>query len=239
MLAFGGPDRKTWMKRLYLQVYLTIVGSLVLVVLTAGVLWHFVAGVPPFGQPFEIAGEIVAELVPGRMRRSRCSSRRSTGWPSGSTRIWRSMAAPTSRWPQPVDRFRRPAAAVVPEAGCERRLGPLFRYLCRTVGGWWHAFRSGSAPARSCSRPFSGRSPSWSRSAPVPSSDGSPDGSSGCSVASNRLEPAICARASRSRAATRSRDWPRASIRPPPASKASSTLTKCCSPMRRMSCGRR
>jgi signal transduction histidine kinase len=53
------------MKRLYLQIYLTIVGSLVLVVLTAGLLWHFVAGVPPFGQPFEIAGEVVAELVPG------------------------------------------------------------------------------------------------------------------------------------------------------------------------------
>ncbi|HKN08752.1 MAG TPA: HAMP domain-containing sensor histidine kinase [Pseudomonadota bacterium] len=52
------------MKRLYLQVYLTIVGSLVLVVLTAGLLWHFVAGIPPFGQPFEIAGEVVAELVP-------------------------------------------------------------------------------------------------------------------------------------------------------------------------------
>jgi signal transduction histidine kinase len=52
------------MKRLYLQVYLTIVGSLVLVVLTAGLLWHFVADVPPFGQPFEIAGEVVAELVP-------------------------------------------------------------------------------------------------------------------------------------------------------------------------------
>src|SRR6202045_1412274 len=52
------------MKRLYLQIYLTIVGSLVLVVLTAGLLWHFVAGVPPFGQPFEIAGEVVAELVP-------------------------------------------------------------------------------------------------------------------------------------------------------------------------------
>ena len=54
------------MKRLYLQVYLTIVGSLVLVVLTAGLLWHFVAGVPPFGQPFEIAGEVVAELMPAR-----------------------------------------------------------------------------------------------------------------------------------------------------------------------------
>src|SRR5215470_4482340 len=52
------------MRRLYLQVYLTIVGSLVLVVLTAGLLWHFAAGVPPFGQPFEIAGELVAELVP-------------------------------------------------------------------------------------------------------------------------------------------------------------------------------
>lgn len=52
------------MKRLYLQIYLTIVGSLVLVVLTAGVLWHFIAGVPPFGQPFEIAGEVVAALVP-------------------------------------------------------------------------------------------------------------------------------------------------------------------------------
>ena len=54
------------MKRLYLQVYLTIVGSLVLVVLTAGLLWHFVASVPPFGQPFEIAGEVVAELMPAR-----------------------------------------------------------------------------------------------------------------------------------------------------------------------------
>jgi signal transduction histidine kinase len=52
------------MKRLYLQIYLTIVGSLVLVVLTAGLLWHFIRGVPPFGQPFEIAGEVVAELIP-------------------------------------------------------------------------------------------------------------------------------------------------------------------------------
>jgi signal transduction histidine kinase len=52
------------MRRLYLQVYLTIVASLVLVVLTAGVLWHFVAGVPPFGQPFELARELIAELIP-------------------------------------------------------------------------------------------------------------------------------------------------------------------------------
>jgi signal transduction histidine kinase len=52
------------MRRLYLQVYLTIVASLVLVVLTAGLLWHFVAGFGPFGQQFEVAGEVLAELVP-------------------------------------------------------------------------------------------------------------------------------------------------------------------------------
>src|SRR5262249_56872276 len=52
------------MRRLYLQVYLTIVASLVLVVLTAGLLWHFFAGFGPFAQQFEVAGEIIAELVP-------------------------------------------------------------------------------------------------------------------------------------------------------------------------------
>jgi signal transduction histidine kinase len=50
------------MRRLYLQVYLTIVASLVLVVLAAGLVWHFF-GVPPFTQQFEVAGEIIAELV--------------------------------------------------------------------------------------------------------------------------------------------------------------------------------
>ena len=52
------------MQRLYLQVYLTIVGSLILVLLTAGFVWHFTANVPPFGQSFEIAGEVAAGLVP-------------------------------------------------------------------------------------------------------------------------------------------------------------------------------
>jgi signal transduction histidine kinase len=40
------------------------VASLVLVVLMAGVVWHFLAGVAPFNQPFEVAGEVLAELVP-------------------------------------------------------------------------------------------------------------------------------------------------------------------------------
>ena len=52
------------MRRLYLQVYLTIVASLVLVVLTAGLLWHFIGGVGPFGPQFEVVGEVIAELVP-------------------------------------------------------------------------------------------------------------------------------------------------------------------------------
>jgi signal transduction histidine kinase len=52
------------MRRLYLQVYLTIVASLALVVVTAGVVWHLIAGVLPFEQPFEVAGEVIAELVP-------------------------------------------------------------------------------------------------------------------------------------------------------------------------------
>ena len=52
------------MRRLYLQVYFTIVASLFLVVLTAGAAWHFTAGVLPFEQPFEAAGEVIAELVP-------------------------------------------------------------------------------------------------------------------------------------------------------------------------------
>jgi len=52
------------MRRLYLQVYLTIVASLVLVVLTAGLLWHFIGGIGPFGPQFEVVGEVIAELVP-------------------------------------------------------------------------------------------------------------------------------------------------------------------------------
>ena len=52
------------MRRLYLQVYLTIVASLFLVVITAGMVWHFSAGVLPFEQPFEVAGEVIVELVP-------------------------------------------------------------------------------------------------------------------------------------------------------------------------------
>jgi signal transduction histidine kinase len=51
------------MRRLYLQVYLTIVGSLILVVVAGGLAWQFVIG-PAFDQPFEVAGEVIAELVP-------------------------------------------------------------------------------------------------------------------------------------------------------------------------------
>src|SRR3954463_10683825 len=52
------------MRRLYLQVYFTIVASLVLVVLTAGLLWHFSTSFSPFGQQFEGGGGIIARLLP-------------------------------------------------------------------------------------------------------------------------------------------------------------------------------
>src|SRR3981081_1355125 len=52
------------MRSPYVQVYLTIVASLFLVVVTAGVVWHFIAGVLPFEQPCEVAGEVIAEWVP-------------------------------------------------------------------------------------------------------------------------------------------------------------------------------
>ena len=51
------------MKRLYLQFYLTIVASLILVVVTAGVLWRFTADVSQVNQAFEMAGEVAAAVV--------------------------------------------------------------------------------------------------------------------------------------------------------------------------------
>jgi signal transduction histidine kinase len=62
--ALQPPTKATSMRRLYIQVYFTIVASLVLVVATAGVFWHLMAGVLPLEKPFAAAGEIIAELVP-------------------------------------------------------------------------------------------------------------------------------------------------------------------------------
>ena len=113
------------MRRLYLQVYLTIVASLVLVVLTAGLLWHFIAGVPPFDQPFEVAG---------RSRRRACSRRRSRQWPAQQRRSigWRRVSAPisrcsapaASRWRPPGDRSRLPSATVAAVDGSGRFAAP-------------------------------------------------------------------------------------------------------------------
>ena len=51
-------------RRLYLQVYLAIVASLILVVLAAGVLSRFLAVTPPFDQRFENVGRLIAETLP-------------------------------------------------------------------------------------------------------------------------------------------------------------------------------
>jgi signal transduction histidine kinase len=52
------------MKRLYLQVYLTVVASLLLVVLAAGAMWRFTVEAGPASQAFEMAGEVAAAALP-------------------------------------------------------------------------------------------------------------------------------------------------------------------------------
>jgi signal transduction histidine kinase len=51
------------MKRLYHQVYLTVIASLLMVVLAAGALWRFAPNDSPADQAFEIAGELLAAHV--------------------------------------------------------------------------------------------------------------------------------------------------------------------------------
>ena len=52
------------MKRLYLQVYLTVVASLLLVVLAAGAMWRLTIETGPASQAFEVAGEVAAAALP-------------------------------------------------------------------------------------------------------------------------------------------------------------------------------
>jgi signal transduction histidine kinase len=52
------------MHRLYRQIYLTIVASLLLVVLLGGVLWRFAPHPTPNQQGFELVGELVAPVLP-------------------------------------------------------------------------------------------------------------------------------------------------------------------------------
>jgi signal transduction histidine kinase len=51
-------------KRLYLQVYLTVVASLLLVVLAAGAMWRYSVETGPASQAFELAGEVAAAALP-------------------------------------------------------------------------------------------------------------------------------------------------------------------------------
>ena len=52
------------MRRLYHQLYLTIIASLLLVVLVAGGLWRFAPSETPADQAFEMAGELIAAQLP-------------------------------------------------------------------------------------------------------------------------------------------------------------------------------
>jgi len=52
------------MRRLYRQVYMAIIASLVLVVLFGGIMWRFAPKPAPADEAFELAGEMVATLLP-------------------------------------------------------------------------------------------------------------------------------------------------------------------------------
>jgi signal transduction histidine kinase len=52
------------MRRLHLQIYVTVVASLILVVVLAGILWRFGPAETPMAQAFELAGELVAAQLP-------------------------------------------------------------------------------------------------------------------------------------------------------------------------------
>ena len=52
------------MKRLYVQIYLTVIASLFLVVLAAGALWRFAGESGPFAHGIEMAGEVAAAALP-------------------------------------------------------------------------------------------------------------------------------------------------------------------------------
>ena len=52
------------MKRLYRKIYLTILGSLVLVVVLAGLVWQFGGQRPPMSEALSLAGELMAAALP-------------------------------------------------------------------------------------------------------------------------------------------------------------------------------
>jgi signal transduction histidine kinase len=52
------------MKRLYQKIYLTIVGTLIVVVAIAGMMWRLGTHEPPWTPGFEVAGELAAAILP-------------------------------------------------------------------------------------------------------------------------------------------------------------------------------
>ena len=221
------------MRRLYLQVYLTIVASLVLVVLTAGLLGTSSRAFPRSASRSRLRARSSPSLFLRRMRRLGFSSRRSTGWRCAWARIWRcspqQRAAGRRRPPLPAPSrggrggwLRAPGGPAVSiplrdgrwlVARMPPRHRPSALVLAAFLGAIALAVALGAFPIV---RRLTGRLERLQHGV-------------------ESLGAGDLARASRSRAATRSRVWPRASIRRPGASRAWSTLTSCCSPMRPMS----
>ena len=129
------------MNRLYRQIYLTIIASLVLVVIFAVILWQFAPNPGPARPAFEMAGELVAALIPPADAEAAIQQEaidRLHGRLKLDLTLFdkdlRPIAAAGRRLPKP----RRESGGWLMVRAA--RPGPS---ACRTAVGWWPAPRRG------------------------------------------------------------------------------------------------
>lgn len=126
------------MRRLYQKIYLTIVASLVLVVLVAGAIWRLGAENTPAAQAFEMAGELVAALLPPatapraeqELALAALAARLRT-----DVALFDADRAPIAAWGAPLPRPTRPGGGWI-----HGRLGPAWGF--QLPDGRWFVARA-------------------------------------------------------------------------------------------------
>ena len=143
------------MRRLYLQIYFTIVGSLIRVLLAAGLMWRFTVNIPPFGQSVELAGAIAAGLVPpinaSRDQQQQAISQLAARFATDIA-LFDATGERIASAGKPVPISTLTAAP----AGCPHAPVPPIRSISRTADGSLGACRDRTARPRSCSSVFLG-----------------------------------------------------------------------------------
>ena len=215
------------MRRLYRQVYMAIIASLVLVVLFGGIMWRFAPKPAPADEAFELAGEMVATLLPpaseGALAQQQAIDRL-----HDRLKMDIALFDKDLRGALPPSAVRCRGHGVKTAAGLwgrEDRRGP---FAFRMTDGLWRACRAGVGRNSSASSVFLVPSRWRWPSAPIRWYAGSRAGWSDCRPASSSSAPAISPRASRSKARTRWRGSRRASIAPPRGSRNWWARTSCC-----------